>query len=245
MTPPVGHAERQKALAQQIVARLLVSIGHCSTQEAVGIVESELRAAALDEVATLAKQCEEMQVRLGKQEDEVVTLRAGRDKANALLDEWIEAQFFGLKSNDLRARTRAFLKSDEKPMPTPEAAELATLRARLTQMEAALQSIVNNSCCSQCQEAKMVALAGLTQKGHEMAVCARCKHPDHWHRHDDEACLSTHPQPCAPPGCGPAMHPSPFRCLGYDVDSAGFRAGTPDSRCGCPNFVAALTPEGT
>jgi hypothetical protein len=30
-------------------------------------------------------------------------------------------------------------------------------------------------------------------------LCSRCKHPADWHRHDDEACLSTHPQQDAAP----------------------------------------------
>lgn len=62
--------------------------------------------------------------------------------------------------------------------------------------------------------------------------CARCGHPDHWHRHDDEAC-STHPQPCYP-------ETAPFRCIGYDCMAAGFRAGTPETRCGCPDFQEAV-----
>lgn len=71
-----------------------------------------------------------------------------------------------------------------------------------------------------------------------MATCARCGHPDHWHRHDDKACISTHPQPCAP-------DVAPFRCLGYDCDGPRFWAGTPETRCGCPHFVALTpTPEG-
>lgn len=70
-------------------------------------------------------------------------------------------------------------------------------------------------------------------------LCKRCKHPDHWHRHDDEACLSAHPQPCAPDGCGPGpIHPAPFRCLGYDCMASGYPGGTPETRCGCPDFVA-------
>jgi hypothetical protein len=69
-------------------------------------------------------------------------------------------------------------------------------------------------------------------------LCARCKHPQEWHTHSDEGCLSTHPQPCAPAGCGPEpIHPAPFRCLGYDCMGEGFPGGTPESRCGCPDFV--------
>ena len=60
------------------------------------------------------------------------------------------------------------------------------------------------------------------------------------HRHDDEACLSKHPQPCAPAGCGPGpIHPAPFRCIGYDCERPGFVGGTPESRCGCPDFMEA------
>lgn len=58
-------------------------------------------------------------------------------------------------------------------------------------------------------------------------LCSRCEHPDHWHRHDDEGCLSKHPQP----------YDAPLRCLGYDCEREGFRAGTPETRCGCPDFV--------
>jgi hypothetical protein len=69
--------------------------------------------------------------------------------------------------------------------------------------------------------------------------CACCGHPDHWHRHDDEACLSKHPQPCAPDGSGPRpIHPAPFRCLGYDCELPGPVLGTPETRCGCAHFVA-------
>jgi hypothetical protein len=59
-------------------------------------------------------------------------------------------------------------------------------------------------------------------------LCSRCKHPQSWHRHDDEGC-SEHPQPC---------HPStaPFRCLGYDCVRPD---GMPKTRCGCPDYVAA------
>ncbi len=59
--------------------------------------------------------------------------------------------------------------------------------------------------------------------------CARCGHPDHWHRHDDAN--SDHPDV------------APFRCIGYDCDKPGFAAGTPESRCGCPDFVAAGAPD--
>lgn len=70
--------------------------------------------------------------------------------------------------------------------------------------------------------------------------CKRCGHPADWHRHDDEKCLSTHPQPCAPAGCSSEQHPThdaPFRCLGYDCMGTGFAGGTPETRCGCHDFV--------
>lgn len=73
-------------------------------------------------------------------------------------------------------------------------------------------------------------------------LCARCGHPDDWHRHDDLACPSEHPQPCAPAGCSSLTHPthdSPFRCLGYDVDGPGFRSTVEQRRCDCPDFQEA------
>lgn len=61
--------------------------------------------------------------------------------------------------------------------------------------------------------------------------CQRCKHPSSWHRHSDEGCLSTHPQPCYP-------EIAPFRCIGYDCEKDGnYPGGTPETRCGCPDFV--------
>jgi hypothetical protein len=71
-------------------------------------------------------------------------------------------------------------------------------------------------------------------------TCANCGHPDHWHRHDDEACLSEHPQPCSLPGTLDAQRGAPlapFRCLGYDCMAEGFSAGIPETRCGCQNYV--------
>ena len=65
-------------------------------------------------------------------------------------------------------------------------------------------------------------------------LCRRCGHPQHWHTHDDHDCLSKHFQPCYPEG-------APFRCLGYDVWKPGFAAGTPETRCGCPDFVEEPT----
>lgn len=61
-------------------------------------------------------------------------------------------------------------------------------------------------------------------------TCARCGHPQEWHSHDDQVCLSKHPQPCAP-------ETAPFRCLGYDCMGEGFVGGTPESRCGCSDFL--------
>jgi len=65
-------------------------------------------------------------------------------------------------------------------------------------------------------------------------LCARCGHPSDWHRHDDHHCLSGHSQPCSP---GTA----PFRCIGYDCMKDGEHGGTPETRCGCPDFVEAKT----
>ncbi len=59
--------------------------------------------------------------------------------------------------------------------------------------------------------------------------CQRCHHPQSWHSHDDQACLTRHPQPCVP-------DTALFRCLGYDCFKEGFAAGTPETRCGCPDF---------
>lgn len=69
--------------------------------------------------------------------------------------------------------------------------------------------------------------------------CARCGHPADWHRHDDQACLSKHPQPCSLLGTWDAQHGAPlapFRCLGYDCEAPGPVRGTPETRCGCPDF---------
>lgn len=60
--------------------------------------------------------------------------------------------------------------------------------------------------------------------------CRRCGHPQSWHSHDDTDCLTKHPQPCYP-------ETAPFRCLGYDCMGEGFVGGTPESRCGCPDYV--------
>lgn len=71
-------------------------------------------------------------------------------------------------------------------------------------------------------------------------LCRRCQHPQGWHRHDDEQCLKTHPQPCSLAGTFDAQHGAPrapFRCLGYDCERPGFPGGTPETRCGCPDFV--------
>jgi hypothetical protein len=66
--------------------------------------------------------------------------------------------------------------------------------------------------------------------------CLVCRHPASWHRHDDEGCLSSHPQPCSLPGTLDAQRGAPFRCLGYDCDAPGFPGGTPETRCGCTDF---------
>lgn len=63
-------------------------------------------------------------------------------------------------------------------------------------------------------------------------LCKRCRHPREWHTHDDQDCPSKHAQPCYPES-------APFRCLGYDCWAAGFPGGTPETRCGCPDFVEA------
>lgn len=60
--------------------------------------------------------------------------------------------------------------------------------------------------------------------------CARCGHPQEWHTHSDDTCLSTHPQPCYP-------ETAPFRCLGYDVWQPGVRVTRPETLCGCPDFA--------
>lgn len=65
--------------------------------------------------------------------------------------------------------------------------------------------------------------------------CQRCKHPAEWHQHDDVACSSKHTQPCEPAT-------APFRCLGYDCDGPGFPGGTPETRCGCPDYMALPEP---
>jgi hypothetical protein len=64
----------------------------------------------------------------------------------------------------------------------------------------------------------------------ETKNCQRCKHPQGWHSHDDVACRTAHPQPCSP-------DVAPFRCLGYDCFAPGVWAGTPETRCGCSDFV--------
>lgn len=67
-------------------------------------------------------------------------------------------------------------------------------------------------------------------KEHELADCRRCGHPADWHRHDDEACHKKHAQPCDP-------STAPFRCLGYDCERGGPIRGTPESRCGCTDYL--------
>lgn len=67
--------------------------------------------------------------------------------------------------------------------------------------------------------------AGRAPAMSEPELCARCQHPDHWHRHDD-----ADPTPASDPACK-------FRCLGYDCERGRFSGGTPETRCGCPDFV--------
>lgn len=50
-------------------------------------------------------------------ESALATALRERDEANTLLDEWLEAQFYGASSDTLRRRTQAFRRSHEKPMP--------------------------------------------------------------------------------------------------------------------------------
>jgi hypothetical protein len=59
-------------------------------------------------------------------------------------------------------------------------------------------------------------------------LCGRCNHPSSWHRHDD-----ADPTPPTDPACT-------FRCLGYDCEAPGFPGGTPETRCGCPDFIDPL-----
>lgn len=66
--------------------------------------------------------------------------------------------------------------------------------------------------------------------GKNERFCKRCGHPDSWHSHDDVACRTKHLQPCHP-------DTAPFRCHGYDIWGRGFPGGTPETRCGCPDFV--------
>lgn len=75
----------------------------------------------------------------------------------------------------------------------------------------------------------MAALTGLMMrteadlKARKERRCKRCGHPDHWHRVDDSQDAD--------------MPDWKFRCLGWDCEGPGFAAGTPESRCGCPDFV--------
>lgn len=57
-------------------------------------------------------------------------------------------------------------------------------------------------------------------------TCKRCGHQSSRHSHDDEKCLSTHPQPCSLPGTLNAQRGAPlalFRC----------------QQCDCPDFLYA------
>ena len=52
--------------------------------------------------------------------------------------------------------------------------------------------------------------------------CARCSHPQDWHRHDD-----ADPTPPTDPGCK-------FRCIGYDCMAHGPMPANP---CDCPDWL--------
>lgn len=58
-------------------------------------------------------------------------------------------------------------------------------------------------------------------------TCVRCGHPQDWHRLDD----STNLDPTDPA--------SPFRCIGFDCESAG-PIGSCESMC--PDYVQPVTP---
>ena len=83
---------------------------------------------------------------------------------------------------------------------------------------------------------------GMTcRKGPSNELCGNCGHPQAWHSHDDYACRVKHLQPCRP-------ETAPCRCLGADVWAKTLPGGTPESRCGCPDFkrevvVAPAPPE--
>ena len=58
----------------------------------------------------------------------------------------------------------------------------------------------------------------------EKPNCARCGHPQDWHRHDD---ADTHSPD--DPNC-------PFRCIGYDCMAPGPPL---KDACDCPDYVEA------
>lgn len=58
----------------------------------------------------------------------------------------------------------------------------------------------------------------------DSTACARCGHPQDWHRHDD----ADHHDP-SDPAC-------PFRCIGYDCEADG---PPHDGSCDCPDYAAA------
>src|ERR1051326_1627735 len=65
----------------------------------------------------------------------------------------------------------------------------------------------------------------------DMEHCARCNHPQSWHRHDDAD--NTPPDD---PACK-------FRCLGYDCMAAG--KPPPGGRaCDCPDFTSVAPTTG-
>jgi hypothetical protein len=67
-------------------------------------------------------------------------------------------------------------------------------------------------------------------------TCARCGHPQDWHRHDDTA---------PPNEDGHNSHgmdvdddqECPYRCIGYDCEAPG---SPPADPCGCPGFTYGM-----
>lgn len=67
-------------------------------------------------------------------------------------------------------------------------------------------------------------------------TCERCHHPASWHRHDDTSGVDD----CLPGTLDAQRGTKPlakFRCLGYDCERPGYPSGTPETRCGCLDFV--------
>jgi hypothetical protein len=64
--------------------------------------------------------------------------------------------------------------------------------------------------------------------------CARCGHPNDWHRHDDMTAAGEagHGSHGASPDGDPYVG-CPFRCVGYDVWSS---EPPPLAPCTCPNY---------